>query len=71
VRFSETLRPGDRGESVMALQRCLNSQGAQLVVDGSYGPQTQAAVRDFQREAGIVADGVFGPATREQLGSVA
>lgn len=35
--------------------------------DGQSGPRTKAAVLAFQRRAGLVADGVVGPRTREAL----
>ena len=41
-----------RGEAVKALQRRLG-----LVVDGAFGPRTEAAVRQWQRERGLVPDG--------------
>jgi peptidoglycan hydrolase-like protein with peptidoglycan-binding domain len=42
------LRPGDRGRSVRTLQCSLNDVGVgPVVVDGSYGPQTKAAVREI------------------------
>ncbi len=34
-------------------------------IDGSVGPKFTAAVRSFQREAGLVADGKYGPKTAE------
>jgi peptidoglycan hydrolase-like protein with peptidoglycan-binding domain len=39
---------GDRGSSVAALQQAL-----QIPADGIFGPQTQAAVRDYQRQHGL------------------
>ena len=30
-------------------------------IDGIYGPDTAAAVADFQRNAGLTVDGIFGP----------
>jgi hypothetical protein len=62
-----TLRPGDRGDDVTALQRLLNTAGATLTVDGSYGPATEAAVRTFQTSAGLTVDGIAGPRTQAAL----
>jgi len=33
------------------------------VVDGVYGPKTTAAVRAFQKDAGVTVDGQYGPET--------
>ena len=42
------LRPGDRGRSVRSLQCALNDVGVgPVVVDGRYGPQTKAAVKEI------------------------
>jgi hypothetical protein len=40
------LTKGDSGEEVMDLQRLLNRAGALLVVDGDFGPGTEAAVAE-------------------------
>jgi hypothetical protein len=37
-------------------------------IDGDYGPNTQAAVADFQRASGLAVDGAVGPETAEALG---
>jgi hypothetical protein len=58
-----SLRRGSQGEAVESLQRDLNAvMGCGwLVVDGDFGPVTEAAVRVFQQTFGLVVDGVYGP----------
>ena len=66
-------RGGRGGAAVVRLQRRLNHQyptGADLREDGAYGPATEAAVRQFQRRAGLLVDGIAGPATLDALGLV-
>ncbi|GLC27792.1 peptidoglycan recognition protein family protein [Roseisolibacter agri] len=53
-----TLRRGDEGEHVHALQAKLG-----IAPPGPFGPKTEAAVRDFQRGKGMVPDGIVGPKT--------
>ncbi|MBW4562062.1 MAG: N-acetylmuramoyl-L-alanine amidase [Mojavia pulchra JT2-VF2] len=36
-------------------------------VDGVYGPQTELIVKNFQKQAGLVADGIIGPASWQKL----
>lgn len=50
----DNLYQGCTGGNVSNLQRNLNVYGYTLVVDGSYGPQTAAAVRQFQQDANTV-----------------
>lgn len=59
---------GDRGPEVIRLQTALNKKGAHLLVDGDFGRNTQAAVMAFQRDLGLIADGVVGPKTLAALG---
>ena len=61
------LRQGNRGPSVERLQALLNDRGAALVVDGDFGPRTNDAVLDFQRDQGIDVDGIVGPVTWGEL----
>jgi hypothetical protein len=58
------LRRGSRGEPVRCLQESLNNWGgAKLLVDGIFGPATEAAVKRFQKAHKLVVDGVVGPQT--------
>lgn len=60
----ETLSIGSTGPNVKLIQSLLNRIGYNVgTVDGSFGPRTQQAVMAFQRDNGLTADGVVGPAT--------
>ena len=59
-----TLQEGDSGEEVMALQEALAALGYDVgEPDGAFGPATTEAVKQFQADSGIPADGVAGPQT--------
>jgi len=65
-----TLRAGDVGADVRALQDVLNfhiRRLAPIAVDGSFGPKTKARVIDFQRSNGLSDDGIAGPLTNNKL----
>ncbi len=63
-----TVQSGSTGSEVAALQTLLNeTQGADLVVDGNFGPATLAAVKRFQQAYGLTVDGICGPATWQAL----
>jgi murein L,D-transpeptidase YcbB/YkuD len=65
---STTLKPGDSGAQVRALQRALKSLGYSVgTIDGQYGPATKTAVASFQHAEGLTEDGVFGPKTLNAL----
>lgn len=60
------------GDDVLALQHRLAELGFDVGrLDGEFGPQTVAAVRDFQRNTGLPADGACGPATFKSLARLA
>lgn len=61
-------KPPMHGPDVKSVQRALRHAGVRVNVDGTFGAQTQAAVKRFQRQQGLRADGVVGPATRRALG---
>ncbi|MFF3611421.1 peptidoglycan-binding protein [Streptomyces sp. NPDC002580] len=58
---------GQRSGCVTELQSLLNHHGADLAVDGDFGPATDSAVRDFQAEKGLSVDGQVGPNTKAAL----
>lgn len=61
-----TLRKGDKGQYVMQAQMLLIQRGYRLPkygCDGSFGNETLEAVKAFQRDNGLNADGVIGPKT--------
>lgn len=62
-----TLKRGDKGLDVRTLQKTLASRGLKITADGDFGDDTEAAVRAFQRQAGLVADGIAGAKTLAAL----
>jgi peptidoglycan hydrolase-like protein with peptidoglycan-binding domain len=62
------LRRGTTGDDVRRLQEALRQRGLISVVDGVFGPQTEAAVRQFQAANSLTVDGVVGSATWAKLG---
>jgi len=67
------LKAGASGAAVTIWQRQLNrwlrtQPGQQLLpVDGAYGALTDTATKALQQAAGITADGIVGPTTRQAL----
>ena len=58
----------NRSEYVKILQTWLNQIGYDCgVVDGDFGVGTQESVRNFQKDAGLTADGIVGQATWKML----
>jgi peptidoglycan hydrolase-like protein with peptidoglycan-binding domain len=62
------LSEGSEGPDVRTLQSILEARAyGKLDVTGRFDAATTEAVRRFQREAGLQADGVVGPQTRPKL----
>lgn len=60
---------GSRGEEVRKIQKKLKSLGYYTgAVDGIFGTGTRNAVKAFQKNCGITADGIAGPKTLTYLG---
>jgi peptidoglycan hydrolase-like protein with peptidoglycan-binding domain len=62
-----TLALGARGPHVRQLQDRLVELEWELDVDGVFGPDTDAAVREFQEQYELDIDGIVGPSTWEAL----
>lgn len=61
--------PPMRGQLVKNLQKALKAKGFDPgIVDGMYGPHTEAAVYGFQLAEGLVSDGEAGAVTFARLG---
>lgn len=56
------VRRGDTGAFVAEIQEKLS-----VTADAIFGPRTEAAVRQFQRDNGLAADGIVGPNTWSAL----
>ncbi|HEX3238775.1 MAG TPA: peptidoglycan-binding domain-containing protein [Solirubrobacterales bacterium] len=61
------LKKGSKGDMVVWAQQHLIGAGAELPVTGIFGKQTKAAVRAFQEEKGMLADGQIGTDTWRAL----
>ena len=65
-----TLQNGSKGDDVRELQEALNKLPClvtKLEADGVFGSKTEAAVRAFQRDVGLVVDGIAGRLTLAAL----
>ena len=70
---AQTLKKGNAGEIVITLQSLLVEKGYmdRNYVDGDFGPGTDTAVKQFQTDNSLTADGIVGPATWQELCSTA
>src|SRR3954464_12808815 len=68
---AQKLEIGARGDLVEALQRTLNARikpAPGIGTDGDYGPETEEAVKAFQKQEQLKADGVVNAETWKALG---
>jgi hypothetical protein len=54
-------------EVVKQLQEVLNRRGFSLEVDCRFGPEMESAIKKFQEDNGLDADGLVGPLTWDEL----
>ncbi|HEY7823162.1 MAG TPA: peptidoglycan-binding domain-containing protein [Acidimicrobiia bacterium] len=71
----QPIRLGDSGDKVRMVQQVLadkgykNSSGRRpILVDGEFGPTTDKRVRQYQKDNGLVSDGIVGPITAGHMG---
>lgn len=68
---ARTLQVGAAGELVLALQRTLNARikpSPGIGADGDFGPETEGAVKEFQKQAGLEQTGIVEEKTWKALG---
>lgn len=67
----QTIGRGHRGQDVRDVQTRLRALGfsidAREVQDHEFGPSTEATIRAFQQERGLLVDGLLGPGTWHEL----
>lgn len=72
IKSDPTLKQGSKGVAVRGLQRRLIAAGhGPDEIDGRFGPQTEAAVKAFQKAYELDADGIVGPQTWAALDALA
>ncbi|MFJ4556132.1 helix-turn-helix domain-containing protein [Streptomyces massasporeus] len=64
---SPVIAMGQHDECVREVQRLLHAKGADIGVDGDFGPQTLRRVTAFQVLAGLQPNGVVGEPTKKAL----
>ncbi len=57
-----------QGDDAREVQQALTDAGIEVDADGVFGPGTEAAVIEFQKNEGLTPDGVMGAAIRSRLG---
>ena len=71
VKYTRLLKLTDpymRGSDVKAVQAALKAAGFDPKgTDGTFGPNTEAAVKAYQKKKGLEADGIVGPKTWAKL----
>ena len=62
------LKKGSKGNEVKELQNKLNALGYNCgKADGIFGAKTETAVKQYQKDTGLIVDGMAGPKTLEAL----
>lgn len=65
------VRRGAQGEDVKAIQEKLAAAGYDVgEIDGKFGPKTERALKQYQRDHGLQVDGIAGPRTYDSFNGV-
>lgn len=64
---NKAARRGDISKTVLIIQKRLRSKGYHIKADSMFGPNTERAVKTFQRNHGLAIDGLVGPNTWGKL----
>lgn len=67
IASAAAFEQGDEGQEVAAIQAKLSALGYNVSADGDFGDQTTAAIKAFQKDQGLAADGVVGSQTYRRL----
>lgn len=67
VASASAFQMGDQGNEVAEIQAQLSNMGYDVAADGDFGPATAEAVKAYQRDHGLEADGLVGSATYSTL----
>lgn len=65
-----TLKRGAKGDAVRELQGLLAKTGLTVQIDGAFGPQTEGAIKDFQKFRNLPVNGVLDANTLRDLDAV-
>lgn len=66
---AKNITKGDTAQNIRTVQQRLYNLGYYTYkVDGIWGSRTKTAVKKFQKDYGLVADGIVGPKTEKALG---
>jgi peptidoglycan hydrolase-like protein with peptidoglycan-binding domain len=60
-------RHATHSQRVALVQEALDSTGAKVRIDGAWGPATEAALKHYQRQNGLVVTGQLDKATQTKL----
>jgi peptidoglycan hydrolase-like protein with peptidoglycan-binding domain len=64
---SYSIKENMEGWPVWSLQAGLRNLGKSVAVDGDFGPQTLAIVKDYQSKFVLTTDGIAGPVTQKSI----